>query len=228
MSKFLRTSDISAAIDRVIYDAKDEIRIVSPYLDIHNQNIERLQSASKKGVRIILIHGKTELKPDMNQKLSTVHNLERYYYPELHAKCYMNEDTAIVTSMNLVMYSASNNREMGILIEKCIEDSVYIDIRNEVDFLLENSEKPSKKIISPQSKKRNSNKRITQRGFCIRCGEEIPFNPNRPYCGDCFGVWQRFGNPYYEEKFCHSCGQIETTSMDSPLCMGCDMDPIIS
>ena len=44
-------------------------------------------------------------------------DIDVYFNEKLHAKCYMNEDTAIITSMNL--YEASEkNRELGVLIQK--------------------------------------------------------------------------------------------------------------
>lgn len=36
----------------------------------------------------------------------------------LHAKCYLNENEAIITSMNLYEFSQMNNNEMGIHLTK--------------------------------------------------------------------------------------------------------------
>ena len=36
----------------------------------------------------------------------------------LHAKCYLNEESCIVSSLNLYEFSQVNNNEMGILISK--------------------------------------------------------------------------------------------------------------
>ena len=225
MSKFLRTNGVSDAIDRIISEAKGEITIVSPYLKVPIQLLERLQQAANREVRIILVYGKSELNSEMNYKLSTIKNLERYFKEDLHAKCYLNEDMAIITSMNLHEYSAANNREMGILIEKSGEREVYIDIRKEVKSILDASKKEyvNKPNHTPR-KKQNRKQRVIREGFCIRCGEEIPLNPNRPYCIDCFDVWFQFENPDYQENICHSCGCIEFTSMNRPLCRSCYRD----
>ena len=43
----------------------------------------------------------------------------------LHAKCYLNENEAIVTSMNLYEFSQLNNYEMGIRITKLEDSDLY-------------------------------------------------------------------------------------------------------
>ena len=60
-----------------------------------------------------------------------------------------------------------------------------------------------------------------QPGVCIRCGDDIDFNPEKPYCYKCFKSWQRYSNPDYEEDFCHSCGRDEFTTMAKPVCYSC-------
>lgn len=44
-------------------------------------------------------------------------------------------------------------------------------------------------------------------GYCIRTGEEIPFNLKRPYCSKAFNTWSQFGNEDYQEKYCHFSGE---------------------
>lgn len=51
-------------------------------------------------------------------------------------------------------------------------------------------------------------------GYCIRTGEEIPFNLKRPYCSKAFNTWSQFSNENYQEKYCHFSGEVshgETT-----------------
>ena len=91
----------------------------------------------------------------------------------------LNEDTAIITSMNL--YEASEkNRELGVLIEKNCDRVLYDTTRDEVESIKNNSER-----------KRFKNADVSP-GYCIRCGAKIPFDPERPYCRSCFGVWAQW------------------------------------
>lgn len=58
-----------------------------------------------------------------------------------------------------------------------------------------------------------------QTGFCIRTGISIPFNVERPMCYDAFKKWNEFGNPDYQERFCHFSGELSNgeTSISRPI-----------
>ncbi len=55
---------------------------------------------------------------------------------DLHAKCYLNESEAIITSMNLYEFSQVNNNEMGIYIVKETDALLYNEIYEEVKRLI--------------------------------------------------------------------------------------------
>lgn len=63
------------------------------------------------------------------------------------------------------------------------------------------------------------NEPLPTTGYCIRTGEEIPFNIEKPYCYKAFKTWNQFGNPDYSEKYCHKTGQESNgkTSMNNPI-----------
>lgn len=56
-------------------------------------------------------------------------------------------------------------------------------------------------------------------GFCIRTGEQIPFNPGQPLSKPAWRKWNEFGNPDFPEKFCHKTGKPSygKTSMRNPI-----------
>ena len=58
------------------------------------------------------------------------------FLENLHAKCYLSEKEAILTSMNLYEYSQVNNEEMGIHITKENDPELYGEIRTEAQRLL--------------------------------------------------------------------------------------------
>lgn len=60
-----------------------------------------------------------------------------------------------------------------------------------------------------------------QTGFCIRTGQPISFNPSKPLSYEAFQSWAQFGNPDYNEKFCHACGKNWRTSVRNPFCANC-------
>ncbi len=45
------------------------------------------------------------------------------------------------------------------------------------------------------------------KGYCIRTGIPIDFNPEKPFSADAYKSWSKFSNPEYPEKFCHFSGE---------------------
>lgn len=45
------------------------------------------------------------------------------------------------------------------------------------------------------------------RGYCIRTGIEIPFDPKHPMCDKAYQSWGKFSNEAYKENFCHYSGE---------------------
>ena len=58
-------------------------------------------------------------------------------------------------------------------------------------------------------------------GHCLRCGTDIPYNPQASYCASCSRVWKRYENHAFAEKYFHSCDTSHQTSMVRPLCRAC-------
>lgn len=60
--------------------------------------------------------------------------------------------------------------------------------------------------------RQSSGSRSTQKtqsyrmGYCIRMGEQIPFNIERPLSNKAYQSWSKFGDDNYREKFCHFSG----------------------
>lgn len=80
----------------------------------------------------------------------------------LHAKCYLNEDTCIITSLNLYEFSQVNNNEMGILIERSNDVTLYKDTYEETQRIIRISDEvqmlpqSSENVESPASTDSNS------------------------------------------------------------------------
>lgn len=230
MAEFLTTNGTSYNIENIIIDAKSNLILVSPYLQISKTFYERLKDASNKGVLIKIIYGKDELKPNERNSLAELKNVELFFFENLHAKCYFNESTMVITSMNMYEFSEKNNREMGVLIDKTRDKELFEKAVAETLSIIQSAEpiplrKAERQIQNVQSV---SNKEIGAvkykkqvRGYCIRCESRINYNPERPYCGECFTVWAQFENFDYQENVCHRCGEYEPTSMGRPQCYAC-------
>ena len=60
-----------------------------------------------------------------------------------------------------------------------------------------------------------------KKGHCIRCNTAIPFDSSKPLCDSCYEAWEKFGNRFYEEKYCHCCGEEKKVTVATPLCYNC-------
>lgn len=73
-----------------------------------------------------------------------------------------------------------------------------------------------------ESKPQRTTKKSTKKqkiGYCIRTGEEIPFNIDKPMSYKAFKEWDKYQNYDYPEKYCHKTGKKSNgkTSMKRPI-----------
>ncbi|WP_319416469.1 phospholipase D-like domain-containing protein [Marispirochaeta aestuarii] len=141
MSKFLTTKGISYELENIIKRTKSTLYIVTPYLKLHEQVVERLKYIDKKGKSIVIIFGKSGLTKKEMRNLNEIKNIDLYYYENLHAKCFHNFEQAIIGSMNLYEYSELNNREIGVFLENTSPDESLVieDLIEEINGIQENS-----------------------------------------------------------------------------------------
>lgn len=140
MAKFLTTVGNSFYIEQIILNAEKNLTLVTPYLNLSKNLIERLTDADKENIKITLIYGKSELNKTEKKKVESLNNIEIYFCENLHAKCYLNEQSMIITSMNLYEFSERNNREMGILFEKEKDSQIFKDTLKEIESIKNSSE----------------------------------------------------------------------------------------
>lgn len=136
MPQFLTTSGTSHFIEDIIIKAKKELVLITPYLKLSRILTERLAEANQRGVHVKLVYGKSELKPSEKKQLDTFSNLSLLYLENLHAKCYYNESTLIVSSMNLYEFSEKNNREMGIVLTRREDSTCFADALAEAQSII--------------------------------------------------------------------------------------------
>ena len=136
MAKFLTTTGTSSAIEKIILKAADQLVIVTPYLKLNKHIEQRLSDASKRGVNMKIIYGKKELAHDQIAFLKQLEYLDLLYCENLHAKCYYNETTMVMTSMNLYEYSEKNNREIGAQFDVKEDYHLFRDAREEIESII--------------------------------------------------------------------------------------------
>lgn len=229
MAKFINTRKAVSEIDELIRNAGERLILISPYLKLSKDFKELLTYRNNKDKVTTIVFGKQELNPDEMKFLQSLQFISLKYYEDLHAKCYLNDDKMIITSLNLYEFSMANNKEMGVLIDKNDEAdlALYDEAYNEVDYIIESSQKfefgsnqKSFKSKKGSSYRKQADKVVAKlSGFCIRTGVGIPFNIEKPMSFDAYKVWDQYGDYEYPEKFCHFSGEPSygETCMDRPI-----------
>jgi hypothetical protein len=225
MAKFLNTEGVTYHLSQVINNAQERLFLISPYLKINDRLKESLQYKDKFKIDIRIIYGKNELQPSELNWLRSLESVRTSFYKELHAKCYLNEKEAIITSMNLFEYSQVNNYEMDIYIDRTIDSELYKNMYEEVTRLILNS-KEIKISVSEVPHKNDIldkpiNPSVNVSGFCIRCHAAIKLNPMVPYCKSCYSFWKMDKKEDQEEKYCHICGKSNKSALIKPTCYAC-------
>ena len=209
MAEFLTRKGIVHHLDRIIEEAVNELVLISPYIKADDETKELLKNKTRR-TAIHVIYGKKALQKKESSFFDEL-GIKTSFRENLHAKCYLNENEALLTSMNLYQFSQENNDEMGILVSRKNDGELYQKIYKQAKQWIGDDVEdtfPSKMLV-PEA------------GYCIRCGKEVTADAGRPYCDPHFKSWNRFKNNDYEEKLCHICGKARKTTKRRPACRPC-------
>ena len=232
MAEFLTTTGISYNLEELIKNSDEKLFLVSPYLQIAGSLKHLIEERDLRKIDIRIVYRKdNKINAEDMSFLQELTSVKISACENLHAKCYLNENTAIIASMNLYQYSQQNNREMGIKVEKEKEPDLYNNIFKEVMVILQTSQQPEFSVKKIETDAPTASKKVPTKinkkhqkkdmGFCIRCGNDLKFNPEKPLCYKCFKSWGKYSNPEYTEKFCHACGNEHSSTVAKPVCYAC-------
>ena len=106
-----------STLEGVICDAQEELIIISPFIALKDEYKEFVESCLGKSLKITII-----MSPPKNNNMDWVElfykdsvELEVYHLEDLHAKVYINESYALLTSKNLYEKDGSlHNEEIGV------------------------------------------------------------------------------------------------------------------
>ncbi len=219
-SNILLNHQISAEIISLIQSSIKYCFLVTPYYKpwpLLNRTLEKAAASNKLITFIFRAGGVNEdILKSLNKQGFDIHLVER-----LHTKLYINENTAILTSMNLYDSSKENNYEVGYKISNAYESKQFKEEVIEKDILsltpklslpgryslelqrLEEEKLEKEKKIQKEKEKRNLEETERQ----IRARRVIVSEPKYSY-----------DNNY---GFCIRCHTQIPLNIESPLCMHC-------
>ena len=156
MAKFLNTSATNYFLEELIKDAKDRLVLVSPFLKLNDRMKELLSDKNRLKIDVRIVYGKSELQPQEIDWLRGLTYIRTSFCKNLHAKCYLNEELCIITSLNLYEFSQVNNNEMGILIRRSEDAALYKDAYEEAQRIIRISDEVRislERVTAPESAK---------------------------------------------------------------------------
>jgi phosphatidylserine/phosphatidylglycerophosphate/cardiolipin synthase-like enzyme len=136
MAKFLNTSATNYFLEELIKAARERLIIISPFLKFNDRIRELLADKDRMKIDVRIVYGKSELAPHEINWLRSLAFVRTSFCQNLHAKCYLNERSAIITSMNLYDFSQVNNNEMGVFVDRDEESDLYRETYEEAQRLI--------------------------------------------------------------------------------------------
>jgi len=219
----LTTPEISSKIINIIDDSNNYCLIITPYLKswLHLQNCLKTASDNKK--RIIFFFRDNQSENIEIKEFYNKYKFDIVFITDLHAKIYLNEKEALITSMNLYDASQLKNYEIGVLLrnKKIIDNHVKTYIINQIyntgknDQLTLKSEGISYKLLE--------NNLFFEKNidYCVYCGEPKKQIFSKKgikflYCDKCHKIINIFNKSNLH--FCNICGN---KSNENSLCTEC-------
>ncbi len=244
----VKDDEIAPAVLRIIREAKEFVVLVSPFNAFWTHLKNEIQIAIQRKVRVTLIYQAESYARGDGTEWLLAQGGTVFRHPNLHAKIYLNESSAMLSSMNLTQGSSKNSLDIGMLVEGT--DGSYkelLDYARRLANLATRIETPSVGSTSGVEQRggpspthdgsfrhtllRNSDeisktaiktaRAWITRGRCIRCQKIIPYATDNPLCETHYAEWNRYKNPNYKENFCHKCGRQSPTTFAKPLCESC-------
>ena len=156
--KYLDCTSISSELMQLINEAKENLTFITYSLRINELIQDKLAYKAKHNpnVEICIIYGVPKnyyrkdndfsIQNEINNLIGQIPSLTFYKKNHLHAKCFLNENKAIISSLNLYDYSQSHNIEMGFLFSKEENEEEWEKLMADVQYIKSQSTLVHKKI----------------------------------------------------------------------------------
>ncbi|MGA6096617.1 phospholipase D family protein [Stutzerimonas marianensis] len=180
VAKFLNTSATNYYLEEMIKTAKDRLILISPFLRLNERIKELLEDKDRLKIDVRIVYGKSELQPEEVNWLKGLSYIRTSFCKNLHAKCYLNEENCIITSLNLYEFSQVNNNEMGVLIDRQSDTDLYRDAYEEAQRIIRISDEVriSLEVVAKDSEPTGENEdsvnKLTSSKMAQRLGLKTP------------------------------------------------------
>jgi len=151
MVEFLNKDTSYAKIVEIVSKADSNLVLITPYIKIPSDLLERLRFMDGKGIKTTVVCREKDLNAEVKSDLKQLKYLDLRFDENLHAKCFHNEKSMVITSLNLYEHSQQNNREMGILLNST--DDVFNEALSEAKFIVGRAKKAQPEFVAEKPKR---------------------------------------------------------------------------
>jgi len=155
VARFLNTSATNYFLEELIKNASERLILISPFLKFSQRLRELIEDKNRLKIDVRIVYGKSDPKISESEWLDSLDFIRTSFCENLHAKCYLSESEAIITSLNLYEFSQVNNNEMGVYFTRADDGEIFSDTYQEATRIIRISEevKISVKRVEPQDRK---------------------------------------------------------------------------
>jgi ribosomal protein L37E len=221
MVQFINATQARGEIERILSKAKYDMVMISPYIKINDDFISRLSDAGQRKVKILMVCRNEDLKPGEREKLELIPNLEIRFNERVHAKCFYNEDTMVISSLNLYDSSLGDNREMGVLLRNTDSDKeAFTDAKAEAQFIIRECQSGTSRFKPVPSGRDQIAKKTVE--YKPKVQTQVVNEPNVENTivknlSNFFSVSKNED----EQGNCIRCGEIISFNLEAPYCPEC-------
>jgi hypothetical protein len=131
VASFLPVRGIIWHTEAIVRDARERLFLVSPQVRLSGSLLEGLKDVAQR-VPTSIVFRDIALPAQLLQELRPLSRLTLLSNQAVHSKCYLNEQTMVLSSMNLSAFESPQDFEMGVLIDKEMDAGLYQSAFEEV------------------------------------------------------------------------------------------------
>ena len=131
VATFLTSREVSWHIADIVRSAREHLFLVSPSVRLSGTLLQSIQAVGRT-VPVSIVYRNDDLAAGLAANVGHIARLTLLRNPNLHAKCYFNEQTMVLTSMDLSGDTGTSTWEMGVLIDREMDAALYQPAHDEV------------------------------------------------------------------------------------------------
>jgi hypothetical protein len=131
VATFLTARGVSWHVSSIISEARAHLFLVSPSVRLSGTLLQSIQTAGRT-VPVSIVYRDPDLTAQLVANVGHIARLTLLHNPNLHAKCYFNEQTMVLTSMDLSGDTGATSWEMGVLVDRELDAALYQSAFDEV------------------------------------------------------------------------------------------------